>query len=180
MLMNPLQSKKAGRPEAWDKAVTAAYLFILSMPQIQIAAEVGVSSNTIYGWKKSDWWPKAQEEARAKLFTELGHKAVAGLLRALDDPDKYFDASKFIADRSIPELQKNNTLQISGKVEVEDTESARAKVLEMLNGIEDRRLKSAEDAKPVEGEELQAERLPEPEPEPVEESSEPKEQGELF
>ncbi len=64
------------RPQSWDKAVSVAYLRLLSWSQEGAAKAAGIGVRTLRRYEISDWWPPGHQRhtilARAMPFSHGG------------------------------------------------------------------------------------------------------------
>ena len=71
------------KPQDWEKAVSAAYMRLLGAPQRVAAEAADIGARTLIRWEKSDWWPKALEEANDRWFHRLTSASRRTLLKAI-------------------------------------------------------------------------------------------------
>lgn len=88
-------------PQDWDKAVSAAYLWVLDHPVKQVASSVGIDPVTFWAWRNSPWWPLAIQEATQRWLHGLQGKAMDGL-KASVSRDGHLALK--VLERRIPEL----------------------------------------------------------------------------
>jgi hypothetical protein len=75
------------RPNDWDKAVAAAYLWLVLDQQKAAAKGAGVGERTIQRWVHSDWWPEACVAAKKRWLNHLTAEAQRTIMRAIRDKD---------------------------------------------------------------------------------------------
>ena len=72
-------------PRDWDKAVSAAYLWMV-LPTVKAAAEgAGVGERTLQRWILSEWWDRAVTEARSRWLNHTVAAARRSLTRLVED-----------------------------------------------------------------------------------------------
>lgn len=72
-----------GRPQDWDKAVSAAYFRALGASQKVAARAAGCGERTLRDWEACSWWPDAHAEAVVRWRSDLTAEARRSLLRAI-------------------------------------------------------------------------------------------------
>lgn len=96
------------RPQNWDKAVSAAYLRLTSYSQKDAAKGAGVGERTLIRWEKSDWWPRALEEAANRWLQHLTAVSRRTLFAAIKagDADKALKILERVDPRLAPPKQQ--------------------------------------------------------------------------
>lgn len=75
------------KPQNWDKAVSAAYLYTIT-DNLELAAKgAGVGARTLDRWKKSPWWYDACDEAAGRFIQAGRAETRRVLLAAIQDGD---------------------------------------------------------------------------------------------
>ncbi len=75
------------KPQNWDKAVAAAYLWLITDNLKTSAKEVGIGHRTLKRWKGSPWWYDACEQASERWLKAGKGEARRGLLKAIKAGD---------------------------------------------------------------------------------------------
>lgn len=75
------------RPHDWDKAVSAAFFWLICDEKRATAESAGVSERTIHRWTRSDWWPEACREAEGRWLQHLEAEARRTVLRSVQAGD---------------------------------------------------------------------------------------------
>lgn len=71
------------RPRDWDKAVAAAYIYLLTDHLGRAAEHAGVGERTIQRWHTCSWWRDACAEARERWLDHVDIEARRSLARQL-------------------------------------------------------------------------------------------------
>lgn len=82
-----IQDGPVEKPRSWDKAVSAAYLWLIMAEVKKAAAAAGVGERTLHRWILSDWWPDAVAEAETRwlhITVAEARRALLGQIRAGD------------------------------------------------------------------------------------------------
>lgn len=82
-----LVPERVSMPQDWDKAVSAAYLWLVCDEVKGSAEAAGVGLRTMHRWIHSDWWPRACAEAKTRWLNHLTAEARRTLMRAIRDKD---------------------------------------------------------------------------------------------
>jgi hypothetical protein len=100
------------KPQDWDKAVSAAYLWLLGATKEKVASGVGVDVTTIYRWTASEWWLTAEHEAMSRWLHDL-RADVANRLPAFvrTDPTTARWAAERLIDALAPPTQRHEVKQ---------------------------------------------------------------------
>ena len=75
------------RPQNWDKAVSVAYLRLLSWSQEGAAKGAGIGVRTLRRYELSDWWPQACGEAVGRWMQQLEIEARTTVMAAVKGGD---------------------------------------------------------------------------------------------
>ena len=75
------------RPQNWDKAVSVAYLRLLSCSQEGAAQGAGIGVRTLRRYELPDWWPQACSEAVGRWMQQLEIEARTTVMAAVKEGD---------------------------------------------------------------------------------------------
>lgn len=99
MASNP---ETVGKPQDWDKAVSAAYLWMLA-DSVKAAAEgAGVSERNMHRWIRSDWWSDACAEAEGRWLRHLTAESRRTVMKAVQEGNA--ELALRILERRDPEM----------------------------------------------------------------------------
>ena len=95
--VSAIQYETVKRPQDWDKAVSAAYLWLVLEEKKAAAEGAGIGERTMHRWVHSEWWPEACAEAKGRWLNHLEAESRRTLMRAIVDGD---------ADKALGVLQQ--------------------------------------------------------------------------
>lgn len=90
------------KPQDWDKAVAAAFLWLISQKVKNSAKLAGVSPRALHMWVRSPWWGDACDEARKKWLNSSTAYARRALMENLKDGDG--QSARWLLERTDPDL----------------------------------------------------------------------------